>query len=429
MKHPDRAAHRFHTALYGGAIAAVAALSGLGYSSGSIAQAFFQDSPKMVVDEAWQLVNRQFVDGTFNGVDWQAVRQELLDREYASPQAAYAALRDALEELDDPYTRFYDPTEYQSLGSQIYGEISGIGIRLQVDEATQQLTISETLSNTPASQAGIAPGDRVIAVDGKSTAGMDVEEVSQLIQGEVGTDVTLSLQRSSQAPFDVTLTRASIELETVHYQVKQEGNSRIGYIQLDSFSSNSPMQMRKAIQSLLSQEVDGFVLDLRDNGGGSLQAAIEISRMWLNRGAIVQTVGRTGERESVTANQTALTQLPLVVLVNGQSASASEILAGAMMDNRRATVVGTQTYGKALVQQLHPLSDGSALTVTIAHYYTPNGIDISHRGITPNVVANVTDSEQQQLATNEALRGAANDSQYQRAIDTIQATSSLRQSS
>ena len=429
MKHLDRAAHRFQAVLYGGAVAAIAAFSGLGYSSSSIAQGFFQDSPKMVLDEAWQLVNRQFVDSKFNGVDWQAVRQDLLSQDYASPEAAYAALRDALEQLDDPYTRFYDPREYQSLGTQVYGEISGIGIRLQVDEATQQLTILETLANTPASEAGIEAGDRVVAVDGKSTSGLDVEAVSRLIQGEIGTDVTLRLQRPNQAPFDVTLTRAPIELETVHYEVKQEGGSRIGYIQLDSFSSNSPVQMQSAIQALLDQKVDGFVLDLRDNGGGSLQAAIEISRMWLNRGTIVQTVDRVGDRESITANQTALTQLPLAVLVNEQSASASEILAGAMMDNRRATIVGTQTYGKALVQQLHPLADGSALTVTIAHYYTPNGTDISHRGITPNVVANVTDSEQQQLATNEALRGAAADSQYQRAIDTLQARASLRQSS
>lgn len=428
MKHSDRAAHRFQAVLYGGAVAAVAALSGLGYSSSS-AQGMFQDSPKMVLDEAWQVVNRQFVDGTFNGVDWQAVRQELLSQNYASPEAAYTALQNALEQLDDPYTRFYDPEEYQSLGTQIYGEISGIGIRLQVDDATQQLTILETLTNTPASQAGVQAGDRLLAVDGKPTSGLDVDAVSRLIQGEIGTDVTLRLQRSNQSPFDVTLTRAPIELESVHYTVKQEGASRIGYIQLDSFSSNSPVQMQKAIDALLTQQVDGFVLDLRDNGGGSLQAAIEISRMWLNQGTIVQTVDRGGERESVTATQTALTQLPLAILVNGQSASASEILAGAMMDNRRATVVGTQTYGKALVQQLHPLSDGSALTVTIAHYYTPNGTDISHRGITPNVVANVTDAEQQQLTTNGALWGAAADSQYQRAIDTLQARASLRQSS
>lgn len=428
MKHSDRAAHRFQAMFYGGAVAAVAALSGLGYSSSS-AQGFFQDSPKMVLDEAWQVVNRQFVDSRFNGVDWLAVRQELLSQDYASPEAAYAALRVALEQLDDPYTRFYDPEEYQSLGTQIYGEISGIGIRLQVDEATQQLTILEALSDTPASQAGVQAGDRLVAVDGKPTSGLGVDEVSRLIQGEIGTDVTLRLQRPNQAPFDVTLTRAPIELETVHSEVKQEGNSRIGYIQLDSFSSNSPTQMQRAIQSLLAQQVDGFVLDLRDNGGGSLQAAIEISRMWLNQGTIVQTVDREGDRESVAATQTALTQLPLAVLVNSQSASASEILAGAMMDHQRATVVGTQTYGKALVQQLHPLADGSALTVTIAHYYTPKGTDINHRGITPNVVANVTDLEQQQLTANETLWGAAADSQYQRAIDTLQARASLRQSS
>lgn len=421
MKHLLRPTRQSRTVFYSGIIVATATLASLSNSPNTIAQVLFQDSPKAIVDQAWQIVNRQFVDREFNGVDWQAVRQDLLSRHYSSPEAAYDALRQALKPLNDPYTRFFDPEEYEALGTQIYGELSGIGLRLRQDQATQRLTVSELLDNTPASQSELRVGDRLVAIDGKPTDGMSLKDATQLIHGEVGTQVTLRVQRNAQQPFDVSLTRSRIEIPTVHAQVKQEGASKIGYIQLDVFSTSSAAQMQQAIQTLQKQHVDGFVLDLRDNGGGIVQSAIEIARMWMNTGKIVQVVDRDGNREVIHANQTALTQKPLAVLVNGNSASASEILTGALMDNRRAVVVGTQTFGKAVVQQVHPLPDGSALTVTTAHYYTPNGTDISHRGIAPNVVANLSDA--QQLATNQVLRGAAADWQYHQAVNSLQALS------
>jgi carboxyl-terminal processing protease len=421
MTLPSKFSQLLQTALFGGAIAATATISLLSPALSPSVRASLQDSPKAVLDEAWQIVNREYVDTTFNSVDWQAVRQDLLSRDYASQREAYDALRAALQELNDPYTRFMDPRQYQALTSQTSGELSGVGIRLQTDESSGALTVVEPLPNSPASAAGIRVGDRILAIDGKATEGMSVEDASNLIRGEAGTNITLRLDRGDGG-FDVPLTRARIELPTVRYSLRQENGNRIGYIRLSEFSSHAPDQMRRAIEDLNNQDVDAFVLDLRGNPGGLLNASIEISRMWMGNGSIVRTVDRNGASEEMIANHTAITDLPLALLVDGNSASSSEILTGALKDNGRATVVGSQTFGKALVQSVHSLSDGSGLAVTIAHYYTPNGTDISHRGITPDIQVNLTDQQRQRLVENQALIATDSDPQYARAVDSLEST-------
>jgi carboxyl-terminal processing protease len=375
-----------------------------------------------VLDEAWQIVNREYVDGTFNKTNWQAVRQELLNRNYTSKQQAYEALRAALKKLDDPYTRFMDPKQYEALSNQTSGELSGVGIRLELNEKTKVLTVVEPIEGSPAIRAGIRTGDQILAINGKSTKGMSVDDASNQIRGEAGTKVTLRISRDSSQAFDLPLTRAKIELQAVKSEVRQEGKRKVGYIRLNEFSSHAAEQMRKAIKRLGSQQVDGFVLDLRGNPGGLLQSSIEISRMWLDKGAIVKTVNRQGNSQTVFANDTALTNLPLVVLVNGQSASSSEILTGALKDNRRATIVGSQTFGKALVQSVHPLSDGSGLAVTIQHYYTPKGTDISHKGVTPDVRLDLSEAQQKYLSTNPKLIATKQDPQYARALAVLEQT-------
>ncbi|MBF2047591.1 MAG: S41 family peptidase [Elainella sp. C42_A2020_010] len=389
------------------------------------AQALFQDSPKAVLDEAWQIVNREYVDTAFNQVDWMAVRQQLLSRNYSSTQEAYNALRQELERLGDPYTRFLDPEQYRALTNQTSGELSGVGVRLRVDANSKMLTVVEPIANSPASEAGIRAGDRIVAIDGKSTRGMTVEAASRLIQGEIGTQITLKIEREGQRPFELPLTRARIELSNVSHALRQENGARIGYIRLTEFSGHAPEQMREAMENLLKQNVEGFVLDLRGNPGGLLQASVEIARLWLDSGSIVRTVDRRGASEEIKANQTAMTKLPLAVLVDGGSASSSEILTGALMDNNRAVVVGSQTFGKALVQSVHALSDGSGLAVTIAHYYTPGGLDISHRGITPNVEISLSEGERRTLLTNQALIGTDNDPQYLQAVNALKPTIAL----
>jgi len=414
-------------ALFGGAIATTASLSVFGPVWTSSVRAALQDSPKAVVDEVWQLVNREYVDGTFNRVNWQATRQSLLSKNYTSNEQAYAAVRVALAKLGDPYTRFLDPKQYVALTDQTSGELSGVGIRMELNGKTKRLTVVEALEKSPALKAGIKAGDQILAVDGKTTVGLKVEDASKLIRGKAGTPITLRVARQGQSSFDVKLTRAQLELATVSYTLKQEGTRRIGYIRLQEFSSHAAAQMQRAIHELNRQQVNGFVLDLRGNPGGLLEASIEIARMWLENGAIVRTVDRVGESEQSAANHTALTKLPLVVLVNGNSASASEILSGALQDNRRAVVVGTQTFGKALVQSVHSLSDGSGMAITVAHYYTPKGTDINHKGISPDIKIDLTDDQLRQLAANPKLIGTPVDPQYARAIAVL-ASNSFAQS-
>jgi carboxyl-terminal processing protease len=313
-----------------------------------------------------------------------------------------------------------DPKQYEALSSQTSGELSGVGIRLEVSEQTKVLTVVEPIENSPALKAGLQAGDQILAIDGKQTKGMTVEDASNLIRGDVGTKVKLEIGRRGVDKKSVALTRARIELPTVRYALKQEGGKRIGYIRLNEFSAHAADQMRRAIQDLNNQQIEGYVLDLRGNPGGLLQASIDISRMWMDKGSIVRTVDRRGNNEEIGTNRTALTKLPLVVLVDGNSASSSEILTGALKDNGRATVVGSQTFGKALVQSVHSLSDGSGLAVTIAHYYTPLGTDISHKGITPDVKIDLSDEQRQKLASNPKLVGTKDDPQYARALATLQ---------
>ncbi len=411
-------------AFCGGAITTTTTLAAFSMMWSSSVRAALQDSPKVVVDEVWQVVNKEYVDGTFNHVDWQATRQKLLSQQYTSREQAYTAIRAALSQLGDRYTRFLDPKQYQAFSDQTSGELSGVGIRMELNATTKKLTVVDAIENSPALKAGLKSGDQILAIDGKPTQGMTVENAAKLVRGKVGTTVTLQMGRQGQSDFDVKLTRATIELPTVTYSLKQEGSKHIGYIRLAEFDATASAQMRRAIQALKAQQVDGFVLDLRDDPGGLLDASVEIAQMWLDKGAIVRTVDRVGDSEQLAANHTALTTQPLVVLVDGNSASASEILTGALKDNRRAMVVGSQTFGKALVQEYRPLSDGSGLAVTIAHYFTPNGTDINHKGITPDVKIDLTSAQQRQLSSQPALIGTQADPQYARAI-TVLATDFL----
>jgi carboxyl-terminal processing protease len=190
---------------------------------------------------------------------------------------------------------------------------------------------------------------------------MTIEQATEAIQGDVGTSVSVQLYRKTKGVFEISLTRAKIEIPSVSYAIKQEDRLKIGYIKLDEFSSHAAEQMKQAIEELDRQKVSGYVLDLRGNPGGLLFASVDIARMWMKQGKIVSTIDRRGGDRLFSANNTAITDLPLVVLVNKNSASASEILAGALKENGRATLVGTSTYGKSTVQSVHSLSDDRPL--------------------------------------------------------------------
>lgn len=421
----------------GATAAAVTAVTitgaGLHLSAG---QAFFSESPKELVDEVWQIIDQQYVDGTFNQVDWKTVRKEYLNRSYASKEDAYKAIREMLKKLNDPYTRFMDPDEFKNMQIDTSGELSGVGIQLAADEKTKKLTVIAPIEDSPASSAGILAKDIITFIDGKSTEGMAVDQAVKLIRGQAGTPVKLTIQRGDKQ-LDFNLKRARIEIHPVRFSLQKAPNgANIGYIRLVQFSANAPQEMRNAIQSLEKQQVTGYILDLRSNPGGLLYTSIDIARMWLKEGAIVSTVDRQGEQDREKANNRALTDKPLVVLVDGGSASASEILSGALQDNKRAVLVGTKTFGKGLVQSVRSVDcptpaskDCSGLAVTIAKYLTPSGRDINKHGIDPNVEVKLTDEQRKELSTNRDKIGTAADPQYSKALDVLNQQIKAQQSS
>jgi carboxyl-terminal processing protease len=399
------------------AMVAAVTLTGAGIQL-SQSQAFFRGSPKDLIDEVWQIVDRTYVDGTFNQVDWQEVRTDYLDRDYTEPDQAYEAIREMLEKLNDPYTRFMDPDEFRNMQIDTSGELTGVGIQLSQDEETKELVVVSPIEDSPAFSAGVLAKDKIIEIDGQSTEGMDINDAVKLIRGPIGSKVTLTLMRGDRQ-LEVEIERAKIELHPVRYSKRDEANETVGYIRLTQFNGNAAVEMREALEDLEAQDVDGYVLDLRSNPGGLLFSSVEIARMWMDQGTIVSTVDRNGESDRQRATGKALTDKPLVVLVDGGSASASEILSGALQDNDRAVLVGTKTFGKGLVQSVRSLGDGSGLAVTIAKYLTPSGRDINKLGIEPNIEMELTEEKREELSGDREKIGSQDDPQYVRALEAL----------
>ncbi len=399
------------------AMVAAIAITGVVHLPKSLAG--LKESPKELIDEVWQIIDRQYVDGTFNQVDWRAVRNDYLNRTYSDKQEAYKAIREMLKKLGDPYTRFMDPEEFKNMQIDTSGELTGVGIQLAQDEKTKKLTVIAPIEDTPAAKAGVLAKDVITKIDGKNTQGMDVNDAVKLIRGKEGTPVTLTIARGDRE-LVFPMQRARIEIHPVRYSYKKDQQlGGIGYIRLNQFSANAADEMRKAIEDLQKQNVNGYILDLRSNPGGLLYTSIEIARMWLDDGTIVSTVDRQGETDRQKANHHALTDKPLVVLVDGGSASASEILSGALQDNKRAMLVGTKTFGKGLVQSVRGLEDGSGMAVTIAKYFTPKGTDINHAGIKPDVKLELSEAQRQALSKDRTQIGTPTDPQYAKALEVL----------
>lgn len=385
--------------------------------------AFFRADPRDLIDEVWQIVNYNYVDGTFNQADWQAIRQDFLGREYGDRDAAYSAIRDMLDKLGDPYTRFMTPDEFDNMRIDTSGELTGVGIQLGQDKDTEALLVVSPIEDSPAFKAGVRAKDTILKIDGQDTEGMDINDAVKLIRGPIGTAVTLTVSREGDSGKATTLefeiVRERIELHPVRYSERPSPEGTVGYIRLTQFNGNASLEMREAIETLEEKGVVGYVLDLRSNPGGLLLSSVQIARMWLPSGTIVSTVNRSGEVDRQRANGTALTDRPLVVLVDGGSASASEILSGALQDNDRATLVGTKTFGKGLVQSVRHLPDGSGVAVTVAKYLTPSGRDINKQGIEPDVVLELTEQQREFLAENRDRIGTEEDPQYAKALEIL----------
>ena len=318
-----------------------------------------------------------------------------------------------LASLDEPFTRFLRPEQYRSLQVNTSGELMGVGLQIALEPKTGQLEVVAPIAGSPADKAGIQPHDRILQIDGIPTADLTLDDAAAKMRGAVGTKVSLVVEREGQAQREIELKRDRIAVNPVVAQLQTSSKEvPIGYIRLTQFNANAVAEVAHAIASLEKQGADAYILDLRNNPGGLLQAGIEIARLWLDQGAVVYTVNRQGIQGSFEAFGPALTHDPLVVLVNQGTASASEILAGALQDNGRAKILGETTFGKGLIQSLFELSDGSGMAVTVAKYETPKHRDIHKLGIKPDIVVSLDSITRDRIATKA-------DKQYEAAVDLL----------
>ena len=292
----------------------------------------------------------------------------------------YTGLVNALE---DPYSVYYSAEELKELQMSTEGIYYGIGAYISKAATEEYCVISGTIANTPAEEAGLRADDIIYKVDGVDVAGMDITEVVALIKGEEGTQVVLTLVREGESDYlEIPVERRKIESPTVSSEMLE---NNIGYIEITEFDDVTEDQFAESLAECKGKGMKALILDLRSNPGGNLSTVCEISRMVLPKGMIVYTEDKYGNRDEYTCDGMRQIQVPVVVLVNGYSASASEILAGAMKDHGIATIMGTTTFGKGIVQRVISLSDGSAVKLTVSKYYTPNGNDIHEKGIEPDV--------------------------------------------
>lgn len=300
--------------------------------------------------------------------------------EPALEQGVYKGM---IEALGDPYSTYYSQEELEDLQNKTQGIYYGIGARVGIDADTQLPRIASVIEGTPAQEVGLMAGDLLYEVDGTSVQGMDLNSAVALVKGDEGTIVHLTVIREGEADYlEFDVERRKLENETVTYEMLEDG---IGYIQIQEFDDVTVDQFEEALTVCRSEGMQGLVLDLRGNPGGNLSTVCEIARMMLPEGLIVYTEDKNGEREEYTCDGTRQLEMPLVVLVDANSASASEILAGAIKDYGIGTLVGTTTFGKGIVQRIMKLSDGSAVKLTVSKYYTPKGNNIHEIGISPDV--------------------------------------------
>ncbi|MFQ6099672.1 MAG: S41 family peptidase [Anaerolineae bacterium] len=314
---------------------------------------------------------------------WELVQDNFYGELPDMQEVTYAAIKGMLSTLDDEYTAFMEPDVAAILAEDATGEFEGIGAFVSMDEAGK-LEIVETFEEGPAEQAGILAGDRVLEVDGVSIVGSTIYEAIGLIRGPAGTEVTLLIERTgTPEPFEVTATRARLEIPIVEVEMRDDG---VGYLRLYDFSATASARMEDGLEELLAQDPHGIVLDLRGNPGGWLDQAVEVGDLFLDDGVVVVERWSNGNERKFEADPGDVGEdVPLVVLVDGGTASAAEIVAGALQDRERAILVGERTFGKGSVQRPFTLSDGSELRVTSALWFTPNDRAIHGQGLTPDL--------------------------------------------
>lgn len=367
----------------------------------------FAYQPSDLYDNVWRLINTKYVDQTDNMQDWNSWRHKY-DNSIKTDEDAYVAIGTMIASLDDPYTKFLDPKDFAEETSSIKGSLKGIGIQIATKDG--KLMVIAPIEDSPAEKAGLMADDEILEIDGASTKGITIDKAADRIRGEEGTTVNLLVKRKDLIK-QYSIVRKEIELKAVSTKVPNDVklDDDIGYIRLSSFISKNAA---KEFENVLAQNKSkkGYIIDLRSNPGGLLTNAIYIANLLLPKGIIVSTVDRDGYKETQRAVGSPITNKPLVVLINKGSASASEILSGALKDNKRAVIVGEKSFGKGLVQEINRLPNNSGVNITIQKYLTPNGTDINKKGIEPDILVELTDDD---IKTK-------NDKQLKKANDVLQ---------
>lgn len=339
-------------------------------------------SAQKLFEKNWQTIKNEYYDSNFNHQHWSRWKNHYQNK-IKTPEDAKVAIETMLASLDDPYSRFLTAEEFSQQNNSITSKLSGIGVSIVNDAG--KIKIINVLESTPAQFADLKAGDIIIAVNGKKVSGLSLAEVSNLVKGPVNTFVNIDILRDNQ-----NITKNIIRKEITIKTVKSSTDKEIGYIQINSFISKStPNEFLEALEN--TDKSKGLIIDLRGNTGGLLTNAIFIANLFINKGNLVSIVGRNGYKYNIQAQETNVNiNKPIVILIDGASASASEILSGAMKDYNKAKLLGTNTYGKGMVQKIIPMPNETGLNLTIAKYLTPAGHDINHSGIKPDIEVKFT---------------------------------------
>ena len=342
-----------------------------------------------------------------------------VDKGKVDPQKIlYGAISGLVNSVGDPYTVFFEPVTSKKFQEEISGSFGGIGI--EIGKRNNILTVISPIKDTPAFKAGIKAGDKILKIDTKPTANLAIEEAVNMIRGKKGTKVTLTIQTETNPTRDVELIRDAIKIPTIEWKLIEQGNKKIAYMQIYSFNQTVDSEFKKASEEILKSGATGFIVDLRNNPGGLLDSAINLAGWFLDKNKVVvnEAFGNGTKNEFRSDGNAALKQYPTVVLMNGGSASASEILAGALHDNRNIKIVGEKSFGKGSVQELQNYGDGSSLKVTIAKWLTPNGISISEKGIEADIEVKFKEEDLKEEGKIE-IGTPGKDAQLDKAIEVL----------
>ena len=341
---------------------------------------------QQLVLETWNIVNEGFLNpDKFNEVQWRRLRQQAIEKPITTSDEAYSAIEKMLSPLGDPYTRLLRPDDFVALkGSNIGSEINGVGLQLGARNDDGEIVVIAPLEGSPAADAEIVSGSILLKVDNDSPKRLGLEATASKLRGETGSKVFITIQTPDEQTKELTLERRSVDLRPVRTRRIRNENHTLGYLRITQFSEGVPEKVKEALNELSEKDVEGIVLDLRNNSGGLVSSGLAVADAFLSEKPIVETKNRDEINDPIPADKETLYDGPLVTLVNGGTASASEILAGALQDNQRSLLIGSRTFGKGLIQSLTNLSDGSGLAVTVASYLTPSGRDIQNLGIEPD---------------------------------------------